>query len=123
MQGSSERGETAAQGQACLARFPGQPESARLLVQIADRVSQIKATLERAAVRCAAKHGVNQHPLRERIFEIALKRCGAGWNGAFDIFIEYERFESERVRHRPDGQGAVGKLKELQDGKTGRSGQ
>ncbi len=85
-----ERGEAAAQCQACVARFPGQPECAGALVQIEDR-----SIPQRPGMRLPTEYGVNQEGLRKRVFQIQLEGCGAGLNAGFDVFIEGQGFQSE----------------------------
>jgi hypothetical protein len=111
MQRGSESGEPAAHRQACFPRFPRQPERADLLVQ-----SENRSTVDRAHMSFATKHGVQQQRFGKAIFDPGAERGRTTLNAAFDVTVEHQRFEPERMSYRAHRQSAVGKLQKLKCG-------
>ena len=114
LQGGCERGEAATHRQTCFARFPCQPESADLSVQIEDGVA-----LKRSPVGFAAKHGVDQQRFAKAILQIPGERQSAVLNAVINVLVKHQRLQSERVSHCADRQRTVGQLQELKDGEAG----
>jgi hypothetical protein len=90
MESGRERGEAAAQGKACFARFPGEPERADFEVQVLDG-----GALTSTGVSFAAKNSVQKQRFGKAVFEIPVEGCGAALNAAIDIFVEHQSFQSE----------------------------
>jgi hypothetical protein len=90
MEGGSQRAEAAAHGEACFARFPGEPERADLAVQVTDG-----GALKSTGVRLAAKNSVQKQRFGKAVFEIPVEGCGTALNASIDIFVEHQSLQSE----------------------------
>jgi len=97
MQGSHQRREATAEGQAGFTRFASQSECAETLIEIVDR-----AGFERTGVSFAAIDGIQEQPLGKCVLQIPGKCRRAVRNATVEVAVVNQCLKPERVSERTD---------------------